>query len=210
MARWNPGDKDPIGPSEYIARRLFDEPRLFGAADQAPLGGLSIHNFLETRSQEFSLDRVGKSSIDKKVIRYLTPRAHHAATTFHDPTRFDGWVALPARALAAKQGDEDWDLFASPDHGPVNGDGQSEPWSDANIQQNLYHAHIVIPANMPSKYFAFCVRERFAKGKIERAAATVPSSDSKPLDSKRRVFEYSWARRLPFARKLIEWVKGSP
>jgi hypothetical protein len=69
MGRWTPQDKQPVGSNEHIGRRLFDEPKLFGATDQNPFDGLDLRNFEVTIDRELSVDRVGSSCCDTKVIK---------------------------------------------------------------------------------------------------------------------------------------------
>jgi len=135
MALWNPPG-DHVGDNEHIGRRLFDEPMLIGAQNQKPYAGLDIRHFEETRDDEpFSLDRLGRSSIDRAVVRYLRPRAEMAGARFRPAKAFNGWAVLRARQLAnppvgrAQHGT--FPVIASPD----NGNG---------LLENIYHAHITI------------------------------------------------------------------
>jgi hypothetical protein len=135
MALWKPPG-DQVGDNEHVGRRLFDEPMLIGAKNQKPYSGLDIRHFEETRDDEqFSLDRLGRSSIEPAVVRYLRPRAEMAGGGFKPAKAFNGWAVLRAHQLAnppvgrTKHGT--FPVFASPD----NGDG---------LLQNSYHAHIII------------------------------------------------------------------
>jgi hypothetical protein len=169
MARWEPKDNEPVGAGENIGRRLFDEPKLSGAPDQRPFSGLDIRNFEESRDREFSIDRLGRSSVDKAVVRYLRERAeHHGTTKFQRPKRFDGWAHISARKLI--QGMQ-CALHPSPIR-DMDGNGSPVPWSDYDLEQNKYHAHVLIPADMGGDLFAYEIREQFQKfGDVHRIRA---------------------------------------
>jgi hypothetical protein len=109
---------------------------LVGGLDQAQFKGLDIRNFEEKRDREFSLDRLGRSGVEKSVVGYLRLRAIAAGTRFKSPKQFSGWAVLRARQLEQPQAGLDiygrLPVVAS----PVHGEGLSE---------NIYHAHIVTP-----------------------------------------------------------------
>jgi hypothetical protein len=84
MARWDPPAN--VGDNEHVGRRLFDEPLLVGARDQPSFSGLLLSHF-ETRGDEYLLDRLGKSSVDRRVGAYLMPKAEAAGHTFRNPKR---------------------------------------------------------------------------------------------------------------------------
>jgi hypothetical protein len=156
MASWTPAADQPIGSNEHLGRRLFDEPLLAGGADQAPFNGLDLRNFQEKRDREYSLDRLGRSSVEPKVLTYLLPRATQAASKFRDPKRFDGWAVLRARELTkARVGANVWI-----EPSPVAGRG---------FDENIYHAHALRPEDKEDYSFALHLRHLFtAYGQIER------------------------------------------
>lgn len=99
MALWKP-DSDKIGPNEHLGRRLLDKPQLIGALDQPPGRQLRLEHFLEKRGAgEVSLDRMGQSSVDKRVCAYLGQRAARAARSFKEPRQFSGWAVAHAKKL---------------------------------------------------------------------------------------------------------------
>jgi hypothetical protein len=156
MARWEPPNK--IDGNEHVGRRLFDEPMLAGAIDQPTWGGIQITHFQETRGDEYSLDRLGRSSVDKKVLGYLTLRAGRDAKRFHKPKRFDGWAVLVARELTKARSGIVLELQAS----PING---AEP------EDNIYHAHLLRPQQVVAELMAFRLRHLFTTyGQVERAS----------------------------------------
>ena len=149
MAAWKP-NPNAIGKSEHIGRRLFEHSQLVGATDQKPFHGLEISHFEEKRGGEFSVDRLGLSSVERTVIRFLHPLATAAGQSFHKPKRFDGWVAIPNQKATrpAKPSVPALPLVPSPEQG------------------NEYHAHLVttqITANNPTGYYfaALHLREIF-------------------------------------------------
>jgi hypothetical protein len=150
MARWAPAADQPIGNTERIGRRLFDEPLLAGAGDQKTFAGLDLRNFEETRSREVSLDRLGRSGIDKAVIRYLQPRAVAAGTKFRTAKQFAGWAFLPARDLSqSRSGFGATSLVPSPIEGQ-------------DLEENVYHAHVLKPEGMHHYIMALHLRHLFA------------------------------------------------
>lgn len=166
MARWKPQADVPIGAKEQVGRRLFDEPMLIGAADQPRYDGLDLRNFQETRDNEYSLDRLGKTGLDGAVVRYLKPRAIENGKSFQKPKGFNGWITVKAEALTTPPSGKSIQLVAS----PVMASG---------LQENDFHAHAIRPADQEDLMFALYLRHRFSGGKIEKieaAASAVPTS----------------------------------
>jgi hypothetical protein len=154
MARWDPPAE--IGNSEHIGRRLFDEPMLVGTADQPSFAGLKLTHFEETRGNEWSLDRLGKSGIDRKVVAYLRPRAEAAGRMFRKPKSFDGWAVLPVRELTKARKPAALPVIAS-------------PIQDQAPKDNIYHAHTLKPQHMEAAYMALHLRHLFTTfGTVEK------------------------------------------
>jgi hypothetical protein len=143
MGRWNPPSN--VGPNEQIGRRKFDEPMLKGVKGQPPFSGSQLYHFEETRDREISLDRLGASGIDQKVFRYLLPRAEAASGKFAKPKHFDGWFVFSAKELA------------NPHKGPSLA-VHASPVNDPEPDDNIYHAHVVRPANYGSYEMALHLR----------------------------------------------------
>lgn len=139
MARWKPPDR--VGEKELVARRIFGDAIFRGVLDQSQPGRLRLNHFEETRSdRHLSLDRLGRGTAEKRVLRYLEPRCDLAGTRFNSPKLFEGWVGLKVERIRnAKQ--LLLDVIAS----PVESVG-----TDSN-DENLYHAHVEIPEG--SDYF---------------------------------------------------------
>src|SRR5450759_1658074 len=97
MALWKPNET--VGKNESIGRRLFQRQGLKGAKDQKrPDRTFELYHFEENRDREVSIDRLGATSIDRKVKVYLNPRGHHAAARLHK-SDFQGWAATKAKEL---------------------------------------------------------------------------------------------------------------
>jgi hypothetical protein len=192
MALWKP-DPNTIGKSEYIGRRLFEQPQLVGATDQKPFHGLEMSHFEEKRGDEFSVDRLGRSSVDRAVTRFLQPLATATGQSFHKPKSFDGWVAIPNQKATkpAKPSVPALPLIPSPEKG------------------NDYHAHLVttqITANNPSGYYfaALHLREIFT-GPGSQIHPANPGSDVEndaEQSFPRRIWQATF-RTLPFLSKLF-------
>lgn len=153
MARWVPPDS--VGNNEQIGRRLFDEPMLAGTGDQPSFAGLLVTHFEEGRDDEYSLDRLGRSGIDGKVVAYLKPRAQAAGKTFRKLKSFDGWAVLSAKELINARRSPSLPIISS-------------PVEDAEPKDNAYHAHVVRPQNMDPMHMALHLRHLFVTyGKVK-------------------------------------------
>jgi hypothetical protein len=160
MPLWKPQSNEPVGQNEHLGRRLFDEPSLAGAQDQKPIARLILRHFEEKRDQQVSLDRLGRTSVEKAVVRYLRPRADRAGTRFRPPKAFNGWAVLSARKFGSPPAPPAYALtvIASPESG-------------TDLDENIYHAHISAPPNMDYYSMALHLRELFeTQGMIERVA----------------------------------------
>ena len=148
MARWDPSDK--IENNEHVGRRLFDEPMLSGVGEQPPFGGIQITHFEETRDDKLSLDRLGRTGIENKVISYLMPRAQADGRKFSKPKSFDGWAFVKAARLTNAPKPPSLQIFCSRIAGP--------PPTD-----NIYHSHVCRPANLSSYNMALHLRHLFTQ-----------------------------------------------
>lgn len=129
---WIPDPSHPVGQSEKIGRRIWDAPQLRGAKDQPPMGSVDIENFREKRSPEVSLDRLGRTGIERRVLEYLQPRCESHANGFKPRRTFDGWAVIKAKDLTNKWKDiPKWELSVSP---VAEEDGKE-------LSGNRYHAH---------------------------------------------------------------------
>lgn len=138
MALWTPSDA--VGQNEYIGRRLNARQGLAGAADQArPSRTFELYHFEDKRGQ-VSFDRLGLSSVDRKVKAYLEPRAQAAATRFAERRVFQGWAVAQAKKLRQPTKGPGLNVVASPI--PVTGSDQ--------LTENRYHAHAELPHHFDS------------------------------------------------------------
>lgn len=141
IALWHPNEN--IGRHEHIGRRLFPRKRLKGAADQQPPPNtFELYHFEETRDGgEVSFDRLGETSIERRVRRYVSLRAHHDASLRKPQTSFQGWAVVRAAELKEPAKGPAVSLFAS----PVVATAGDE------LTENIYHAH----AERPSTYGSY-------------------------------------------------------
>lgn len=182
MARWEPNPSEPFAPAEHIGRRLFDEPQLVGATDQKPFPGvLDIRNFEETRGDEFSVDRLGKTGVDKRVKAFLKPLAEAAGNAFHHPKSFDGWATAPSKRVCAPTRGSPIPLKVSPENG------------------NPYHAHLetadLLPdaGNFRHYHVALFIRELFT-GPGTAVHLSQPQNQAQPA-VKPQTTLWDWLRR---------------
>jgi hypothetical protein len=112
MARWKPRSEDSVGKNEHVGRRLFDEPMLVGMRDPTrSVSRLDLRHFEETRHREFSLDRLGRSGIEKAVLGYLGPRAVAAGQKFSRSKPFNGWAVIRVKQLESPKKNAQWRHF---------------------------------------------------------------------------------------------------
>jgi hypothetical protein len=158
MPPWIP-PIDQVGPDEHIGRRLFDEPMLVGAKDQKSLRGLDVRHFEEARGNEFSVDRLGRSSVDRSAVRCLRPLADAHGRSFRRAKTFNGWIVLRARNLQKPARGAPLPVVPSPE------------------EHNRYHAHVdtqkLFEAEQESErhyFIALHLRELFAMGTVHPVA----------------------------------------
>lgn len=134
MALWKPNEA--VGKNESIGRRLFQRQGLKGAKDQKrPDKGFELYHFEEKRDGEISLDRLGATSVDRKVKSYLNPRCHHAATNMAGKAAFQGWAVAKAKAFQTPAKGRPLPILPS----PIAVEAGQE------FSENIYHAHIERP-----------------------------------------------------------------
>jgi hypothetical protein len=151
-----PFPPDDVGMNERIGRRFFNEPMLRGAEGQPSFSGIELHHFEDSRSREISLDRLGATGLDKRVVQYLRPRAEAAGGARLKPIRFEGWLHVSAKELAEAR---------KPPRHPVI----ASPVKDPEPDDNRYHAHVVRPEAMSDHLMSLQLRYIFTKyGGVER------------------------------------------
>ncbi|WP_157960142.1 hypothetical protein [Albibacillus kandeliae] len=167
---WEPDPSEPIGKNERIGRRIWDTPKLRGADTQPDVAALDIEIFRERRSKEVSLDRLGRTGIEKRVISYLQPRCELHGASFSPNRRFDGWATIQAEKLTNKWNNiPKWSISAS----PVEGNSEV-PNSD-----NRYHAHAVCDGSDNDLTVALFLRHLFERyGDLHPAPTNSPNEQS--------------------------------
>jgi hypothetical protein len=155
MPLWKPSAS--FGPNEQLGRRLFDEPMLSGARDQKRAPRLELVHFEEERGEEYSLDRLGRTGVEKQVVRYLVPRCECHGKTLKPQKRIDGWATIKVKDLTQPPLGPKfpaWTLVYDPVQGVPPND-------------NAFHAHGIPPTGVSSVVAAFHLRHHFEKkGKI--------------------------------------------
>lgn len=128
-------------------------PGLKGAADQKPAVGFEVYHFEETRpDDDVSVDRLGRTSVERAVIGYLKPRVAIAAASFREPRVFSGWAMVRARHIRQPTRGKPLILIASP---VESIEGQPD-------SGNRFHAHIERPQGIDNAYWsALIIREIF-------------------------------------------------
>lgn len=178
MALWSPKSTDPVGPNERIGRRLFDQKQLSGAQDQKrPPNVFELYHFEERRDAgDISVDRLGKTGIDRRVCNYVERRAIFAASSFKPARKFIGWAVVSAKALQRPaQGPS---LLVTPS--PLIASDENE------LLENKYHAHIERPSRYQPYEMAMHLKTIFERNYHFEAGSTRPptATDAKPLHVK--------------------------
>lgn len=184
MRRWSPPSE--VGKSEQIGRRLFDEPMLAGTENQPHWNGIRMNHFEETRGRDISMDRLGATGVDRKVIAYLAPKATLAASKFHKAKHFDGWAHVAAKELGASTKGVAFPVVASP---------VTEPEDEVND----YHAHVSRSEEMEPHIAALLLREIFTK------RGGVLKAEKYEVESR-----HGWVGRLQEGlalKRILLWVR---
>jgi hypothetical protein len=179
MARWAPKKGDQVAASEPLGRRLFDRAPLKGAYDQTRLtDGYELHHFEESRDgEEFSVDRLGRTGVERAVRNYLVPRANASAAARRPETHFLGWAIISARACQKAP------LKTIADPIPIE-QGRSE-------SDNDYHAHVCLPAESPLDMRAAYLRHLFEENLLFHSATGQEVKGRRKID-----FQKPWYERL--------------
>lgn len=192
MALWKPNPEDPVKRSEHVGRRLFEEPTLTGAQDQKPLGRLDFRHFEEKRDAQISVDRLGQTSVDKSVVRYLRPRAAVASGRFRPPRAFTGWAVITAGKLEKPPAPHrSHAVIPSPEVGD-------------ELNENVYHAHITTPPDLDAYSMALHLRELFvAYGSITRIEPEKAKGEALKMNL-RQWFDLTFGPRAN--QEALEWA----
>lgn len=145
---------------------MFEEPLLRGAVKQPSFSGIQINHFLEKRGREISLDRMGQSSLDRKVMRFLESRARAHGQNFAKPQEFNGWVRVAAKEITQPRGPGAQNAM------PII----PSPIDEPEPNDNPYHAHIERPEALDAYVAALHLRHVFTtNGVVERNADQQPT-----------------------------------
>jgi len=173
MARWIPPDS--IANTECIGRRIFKRGQLHGAADQKPLPPLKIEliHFIERRHPgDVSMDRLGRTGIERQVIGFLEPNARQAGCRMNPVANFQGWVYITARQFNSSTSGLPLVLVSSP----------VASAEDESVIDNPYHAHVERPPGLPpgheAHYLALQLKHIFESNLGFHACLNCPVSDA--------------------------------
>ena len=90
-------------------------------------------HFEETRGNELSVDRLGRTNPEAAVLKYCASLAQASGSSAATPKRFDGWAVVQVQKLVAPQ--KNGAVFSV----------QADPIVDhPALQDNVYHAHVTI------------------------------------------------------------------
>lgn len=196
MARWTPDSN--IGKHENIGRRLFDEPMLVGSENKKPFQGLDLRHFEEKRDGQVSLDRLGRTSIEKAAVRYLIPRATAASLKFKPPKLFNGWAVVQAHYIESSPAG----VYALPIvYSPVMEDELEE------LEKNIFHVHVVTPDGVDHYSMALHLRHLFTKYGDVHSIKSEGERQSLLLEWKQWLFNQN-KRLLHLVRQVAPWLRN--
>jgi hypothetical protein len=109
---------------------LFNEP-LLSTKGQRPFVGLQVSHFEEKRDAQVSVDRMGRSSVETSVLKYLAPRVVASGDRRTPRRSFDGWAVIKVKDLTAEYKGHRLSIVSA----PIAGESPEE---------NPYHAHILL------------------------------------------------------------------
>ena len=99
---WHFGPRQVVsGQPSTLAVASSTNQCFAGPAGQPSYSGLLLRHFEEKRDDKVSLDRVGASSFDPAVVRYLVVRATADGKKFNKPKSFDGWAVAYGQSVGA-------------------------------------------------------------------------------------------------------------
>jgi len=137
---------EAIGDKEFVGRRLAARPALVGAIDQIrKKTPFDFRDFEETRPpHELSLDWLGRSGLDSKVRRDLTPQAQRMFASQKPARTFGGWAYLQAFRLSKARKDYPCAVVSSPEM----------PDQPDHPEHNPYHVVVRPSEKFGSAYLA--------------------------------------------------------
>jgi len=143
-----------VGSDERVGRRIFND-RLRGTDGQPepPLG--NIDWFIEKKSAELSVDRIGQGKFKKDHRSYLTSCAKEHSSKIHGQPSFAGWACIDVFSLRKSWKNCSANVKASPIY-------------QEGVVENKFHADIFFPDSSSEcssalvMFRAFYLKERWA------------------------------------------------
>ena len=109
-------------------------------------------------AQAVSVDRMGANSIDKKVKKYLNPRAEQNAKAFGPPVPFLGWAVVRPK-----------NLYVTPNEPFAIRPNPLPAEAGHELSGNDYHAHIERPQKLNSTEMAVMLKFIFERDYLVEA-----------------------------------------
>lgn len=175
MAKWSPGTE--IGPNEAIGRRIYEPKKLKGAEGQPEFTRLTVQHFLEKRGREASVDRLGRSNVEKAVKNHLRPQAVASGASRQSPHAMLGWATVSAKKITGYKDPEIPGLTFTLTADPIGSNAQTAAGSTSgSANDNPYHAHITGPESLSAQQLALNLRHAFEMSVFESVDDPVPAS----------------------------------
>lgn len=199
MAKWLPGSD--IGANEVIGRRIYEAVKLKGAEGQPEFAGLTVNHFLEKRGNEVSVDRLGRTGVERAIKTHLRPQAIEAGEARARKHAMLGWATVQAKKVPAYT-EMAFSLTASPIEEP----------------DNPYHAHLSGPAGQSATQIALNLRYLFeSPANFENVADPAPEptqpkehlAGADALDSADAVASWTWYEVIlkPVLQRAIKMIQ---
>jgi hypothetical protein len=137
---------DLISDKEYIGRRLAARPTLVGAWDQIRQRlPFDLRDFEETRPpHDISLDWLGKSGLQRKVLRALGDQAARMFGQQKPPQTFAGWVYLQTEKVSRAHRDFPCRVVSSPERPDEPDHPEHNPYHCLiKYEQPFSHPHLM-------------------------------------------------------------------
>lgn len=181
MAAWSPAKE--VADSELVGRRLFSAPSKPNVLTNG-VGDLDLNHFLDTRP-EISIDRLGRSNVEKAVVAVLNPLAETAASNFTPPKRFDGWAGVRAKHLTQNR-NLSLEVVASPITDPK--------------EFNKFHAHLQQNTEIEPYFLALHLWHIFRKHGEGIKSASIPAA--MPFWQRWKRLSFGMLKKLPFLKSF--------
>ncbi|CAN7342504.1 hypothetical protein [Bosea sp. LjRoot237] len=182
MAKWSPGTD--IGPNEAIGRRIYEPVKLKGADGQPEFTRLRLEHFLEKRGREASVDRLGRTNVEKAVKNHLRPQAVESGTGRLSPHAMLGWVITPAKRITGYKDPDIPELKFTLTADPIASAVQAAAAPQSpGANDNPYHAHIAGPERFSAQQIALYLRHAFEMQFVFESVDDPVTVPSQPIDT---------------------------